>query len=35
MKIKKEYIDKVENILKMLGDEYRKLRVLKKRNSNS
>ncbi|HBE8797361.1 hypothetical protein C4Z54_03885 [Clostridioides difficile] len=30
MKIKKEYIDKVENILKMLGDEYRKLRVLKK-----
>ncbi|HEL4486730.1 TPA: hypothetical protein UNZ15_003330 [Clostridioides difficile] len=30
MKIKKEYIEKVENILKMLGDKYRKLRILKK-----
>ncbi|EGT3801894.1 hypothetical protein KWL62_017925 [Clostridioides difficile] len=30
MKIKKEYFDKVENALKMLGDKYRKLRVLKK-----
>lgn len=30
MKIKKEYIEKVENILKTLGDKYRKLRILKK-----
>ncbi|MCB4305141.1 DUF1492 domain-containing protein [Clostridioides difficile] len=30
MKIKKEYINKVENTLKMLGDKYRKLRILKK-----
>ncbi|MDV9571803.1 hypothetical protein RHF66_20845 [Clostridioides difficile] len=30
MKIKKEYFDKVENTLKILGDKYRKLRVLKK-----
>ncbi|HBF2467835.1 Uncharacterised protein [Clostridioides difficile] len=30
MKIKKEYINKVENTLKMLGDKYRKLIILKK-----
>lgn len=30
MRVKKEYIDKVENTLKMLGDKHRRLKVLKK-----